>query len=72
MSCWADTYAGAKQLAEKVRLALDDYSGTAAGIIIDAVFMEDDSDMPQPPQAGAEKGIHGVRQDYRIHFRESF
>ncbi len=72
LSCYADTYAGAKTLADKVRLALDGYRGTAAGITVDGISLEDEGDMPQPPLAGGEQGIHGVRQDYRVHFKESF
>ncbi len=71
VSCWADTYAAAKTLADKVRLALDAYKGTAAGITVDGIFLQDEGDMPQPPLAGGEKGIHGVRQDYRIHYQET-
>ncbi len=72
VSMYASTYKGAKTLADKVRIAIDGYKGTAGGIVIDACFIEDEDDMPQPPDAGDESGVFGIRQDYRLHFQESY
>lgn len=72
LSCWADTYKAARTLAEKVRLALDGYAGTSASVVIDGIFVQDEQDMPTPPDSGDEVGVYGVRLDFRVHFQESF
>lgn len=44
---YARSYAGAKNLSEKVRLAFDDFRGSmggGSGVEVDAVFLEDDGD----------------------------
>lgn len=71
LSIWADTYATVKDLADKVRTALEGYRGTVAGIVLDSVRLDDEDDMPLPPDAGREVGYKGVRQDYRVDFQEA-
>lgn len=47
LDCFAATYAGAKDLASKVRLALDGFRGSmggVSGVDVNAVFIEDDRD----------------------------
>jgi hypothetical protein len=43
VACWADTALGAITLAAAVRAAMQDYSGTAGGVTVQRVFLEDES-----------------------------
>lgn len=38
VDCWAETYAGAVDLAEKVRLALQAYSGINKGVQVQGIY----------------------------------
>jgi hypothetical protein len=45
VSCFAETYRGVNDLSEKVRTALDGYSGTVDGVKIGHCFYEDKNDL---------------------------
>lgn len=59
----APTYREAKELAQKVRDALDTYSGTVAGVLIDWLMIEDESDIPAAPLEGKAAPTFGVSLD---------
>jgi len=63
---WAETYAGVKALAEKVRLALQGFSGTVATVVINGILFEGDRDL-------YEDGVEEFRvsSDYRIWHNEA-
>jgi len=69
---WADTYTGAKALAEKGRIALDGYSGTAGGVTVQAILLEDEGDIPTDTTQTQRERTYGVRQDFIVWHRETF
>jgi hypothetical protein len=63
---WALTTAPARDVAEQIRLALSGYHGTSDGINIDLTEMTKWHDLYNDSN-----DLHGVSQDYNIHFRET-
>lgn len=45
VEAWAETYSGAKTLADAIRNALDDYSGTASGTVIHSCLIDSERDV---------------------------
>jgi hypothetical protein len=54
------SYAEAKQLARKVADALDNFSGTVAGVEIDWLSVDDEADIPAAPLEGKASPTFGV------------
>jgi len=44
IEAWAKTYTGAKTLADAIRDALDDYTGTASGTVIGSCLIDSERD----------------------------
>lgn len=44
MTCWSETYSGAKALAKQLRIALDGYKGLMGTVIIGKASVENDVD----------------------------
>lgn len=65
ISSWAATYSEAKALARQVRLALQRWGGTAAGVVVDEVFILNEIDRYED-----EVEIHRVIQDFKMWYRE--
>lgn len=63
---WARDYAVAKAVAEQVRLALERWRGTLAGVEVLDSFLDEEEDDYEP-----ETKRYAVRQDYLISFREA-
>ena len=61
IEAWAETYTAAKTLADAIRNALDDYSGTAAGTVIDSCLIDSERDIYE-----SEIEVYRVIQDYFI------
>ena len=62
----SSSYSQVKDLAEKVRLAVDGYSGTEASVAISSTrHMGSSDDWTAPANAG-EKGTHHVVLDFRL------
>lgn len=68
--CLAENYPAAKQLGRAVREALDNYSGTSAGVPIRWVEIEDESDVPTLPIEGRATPLFGVSIDVRVMYDE--
>lgn len=73
VDCYAKTYAEAQSLAEAVRGALVDFSGTMTGTgspqssnSVQAIFIESESDAIAP-----EPGLYVVMQDYLLWYDEA-
>jgi len=69
ITSWADDYSGVKAVAEQVRLALSNYAGTSAGVVIDWVEMVNDTDLFED-ETGQATGVFGVASDFFLHYRE--
>jgi hypothetical protein len=67
INCWAVSYAGAKELAEAVRLVLDGYS--SAGTIV-VIHLNNEGDMPEIIAGDDVLGRYGKRLDFMVWFRE--
>jgi hypothetical protein len=65
IEAWAETYTGAKTLADAIRNALDDYSGTAAGTKIWSCLIDSERDIYEP-----EIHVYRTLQDYFIWHEE--
>lgn len=73
IASWGLTYDGARQLADEVRLALDNNTGTAAGATIqDMRLVSETDDFLDPTAVGAQlPPAYEVRQLYQIRWQES-
>jgi len=70
IDCWADTYRGAKTLADKVRLAISGYNGALGGYTAQAILIQNEVDLSEGPSTGSEKVIHRVSIDASVWFNE--
>ena len=70
VSCYADDYKSAKQLAKAVRDALNGFAGTSAGIVVQSCLLDDERDAPQPPSSGQTFGLSGVVQVFNVAYDE--
>ncbi len=69
--CWSATYAGAKALADAVRLAVDDVTGTTQGLYIGDMFVEDQGEMPFDTGDQEERAVYGERLDLIVWHNET-
>lgn len=65
VEAWAETYSGAKTLADAIRIALDDYSGTASGTVIHSCLIDSERDVYE-----SEIEKYRIIQDYFIWHEE--
>ena len=70
INCWADTMEGARELSEAVRPALNNYSGTVNGVVIQAVQISDEDDMPENIAGTDVLERFGKRLDFNIFYNE--
>ena len=71
VTCWAATYAGARELAQEVRGLLNTYSGTVSKTVVQLILLYDEGDIPQFPPETKELVKYGKRLDFQIWFEES-
>ena len=64
------TYAEAKSLSEEIRSALDEYTGTNAGVVVERSNMTDESDDIDLPTDGQSKPIYIVSLNFEVRFQE--
>lgn len=70
LECWAESYSEADQLCDHVRKLLSDYTGTVNNLQIDAIFIEDESDL-LTLVAGKDRLRRSARRlDIRAWYRE--
>ena len=70
ITCWAKTYKKVVELAEAVRQTLDGYAGTVDSIIIQAIHLMDESDMPDVRPDNREVTKQGKRLDFQVWHKE--
>lgn len=66
IDCWSANYDTAKFLAEQVRLALQGYTGTSAGVTVTAILKDSDN----PDFYDDDINIWRVSADYSVHHEE--
>lgn len=67
LDTWAETYGECEALADQVRLALSNYSGTSDTITIDWIALDNE----QGPLYDDDADLQRCIQDYMIDYRES-
>lgn len=67
IDAYAASYAGAKTLAESIRIALDGYRGTVLGVRIGAVTLENDQDLLEED---IDPVLHRVTMDFMVTHEE--
>ena len=71
LNCIADTYIDAMTLADKVRLALDGYSGAMGDQTVQASFVDDARALGEELPTGKEQGIYAIAVDVEIWWNET-
>ena len=61
IDCWADSYSGARALAEAVRSAIDGYAGLMGTTQVGSVVLESDTDFYEP-----DTNVYHVSMDFWI------
>jgi hypothetical protein len=67
--CLAPDYRAAKELAEAVKAALDNYTGTVDGLRIDYIEIDTESDIPRLPLEGQSLPTFGVSVDVNFQYQ---
>ena len=74
INCWTKTNKEARKLADLVRIALspedDDYPKTVEGVIIDAVMLLNENDVPSVYGDNEEMSGNGKMLDFNVWFKE--
>lgn len=70
INCWAETYEGADELADAVRVAVDGYNGTKESVVIQCIHLIDEGDMPVLSADNESLSFHGKRLDVIVWFDE--
>lgn len=70
ITCWGSIYDDALDLATAVRVAVDGFSGTAAGLVIDHIFVVDEGDISDLSPENSKLTVYGKRIDAQIVFKE--
>ena len=71
VSVVSKTYLEAKELADSVRMKVDNFTGTASSVTIHLSVLASESDGMERPLDGQAKPIYRVDQTYEVRFTES-
>ena len=63
---WADVYGDAKTLANKVKDALDGYTGTSESVVIKSCYHDNDSGNVDISPIGMDRGMSSIDSEYII------
>lgn len=67
---YATTYLGAKQLANRIRLAVDNFSGVSDGVTIERAYLTEEADGGPEFFEGEDVPTYSVESTYEIRFHE--
>jgi len=70
ITCWAETYKKADELAAAVRQTLDGYSGIIDSVVIKVIHLLDEADMPGTRPDNKALSRYGRRLDFQIWHKE--
>lgn len=70
VSVVAASYSEAKDIADAIRLSVDNFTGTADGVTIDHVALASESDNMERPYEAQAKPLYRVDQVYEVRFHE--
>jgi hypothetical protein len=65
IDCFASTYSAVKDLASKIRSAINGFRGTVSGVTVHGIFLESDNDIFED-----DFNVYRVSSDYFIHYKE--
>lgn len=68
---WDNCYADVKTLADKVRLALELYRGTAESINIQVILIDGEDEESMPQTGGSENWLYGITQEFQVWYYET-
>lgn len=71
VSAVAESYSQAKDIADALRLSVDNFTGTASGVTIVNVALISESDSYERPPEGRSKPLYRVDQIYEVRFQEN-
>jgi hypothetical protein len=71
VSVVAETYSEAKDIAESVRLKIDNFTGNYSGLTIVFTSLVSEADNMERPAEGQAKPLYRVDQVYEVRFYES-
>lgn len=60
LTCYANGYGTARQLANAVRTTLNGFRGTVGQTKVLSILLDDERDAAQPPSGGSDRGVPGV------------
>lgn len=70
LNCWEENMPDARSLANAVRVALDNYSGTKSSTVIQCIHLDDEGDILERKPGSDVITRFGKRLDFRIWFNE--
>lgn len=71
VDCYAEKYRDAHLVSAQVRAALSRWGGTAGGVNVEHIFLDDERDMDEPThEFEGEKGLYRVMLDFIVHYAE--
>ena len=70
ITSWSETYLQAKTLSAAVRAVIENFTGTWNSLTVQAVDLEDESDIFEPAPSLQQRRRYGVRQDYSMWYAE--
>jgi hypothetical protein len=71
ISIVSQTYLQAKDIADAIRMSLDNFTGDANGATIVTTALTSESDNMERPPEGQSKPLYRVDQTYSVRFRET-
>ena len=71
VSIVAETYMQVKEIADAIRLSVDNFTGEADGVKIVNTALASESDNMERPPEGQSKPLYRVDQIYEVRFQES-
>ncbi len=71
ISCYATSYAAARNLAETIRVAITGDRGTYASIEVTGCLLESDLDIYHPPADASDVGVYQIANSYSYWYREA-
>jgi hypothetical protein len=71
LSIVSESYSEVKSIADQIRVALDNFTGEAAGAKIVLSSLTTESDSMERPRDGQAKPLYRVDQSYEVRFQET-
>lgn len=71
VSIVSESYSEVKDIADAVRLSVDNFTGTANGVTISYVALASEADNMERPPEGRTKPLYRVDQVYEVRFHEN-